>query len=99
MPPLEKSFENLVRIPTGHKGGNFPEMHRVIMNIFPEMHRVIMNIKGWLRGMHHHVEHLQAYLDEYCYRFNRSFMKKGIFENLMLRMVKAEPCYIKNINR
>lgn len=84
--PFEKSFENLVR-PTGRKGGNFPEMHRVIMNL-----------KGWLKGVHHHVEHLQDYLDEYCYRFNRSFMKEGIFENLMLRMVKAEPCYIKSTN-
>ncbi len=76
--PLEKDFDNLLRIPSGKKGGNFPELHRAIMNL-----------KGWLRGMHHHVEHLQDYLDEYCYRFNRSFMKEGIFDNLMLRMVKA----------
>ncbi len=85
--PLAKTFENLVRIPSGKKGGNFPELHRVVMNL-----------KGWLRGMHHHVEHLQDYLDEYCYRFNRSFMKEGIFDNLMARMVNAPPCYIKNIN-
>jgi len=85
--PLAKTFENLVRIPSGKKGSNFPELHRVVMNL-----------KGWLRGMHHHVEHLQDYLDEYCYRFNRSFMKEGIFDNLMARMVNAPPCYIKNIN-
>lgn len=85
--PLERDFENLVRVPSGKKGGNFPELHRVVMNL-----------KGWLRGMHHHVEDLQDYLDEYCYRFNRSFMKEGIFDNLMLRMVKAEPCYIKNLS-
>ncbi|MGB7393852.1 MAG: IS1595 family transposase, partial [Pricia sp.] len=36
--------------------------------------------------------------DEYCYRFNRSFMKEGIFDNLLKRMVNAPPCYIKNIN-
>ncbi len=85
--PLAGTFGNLVRIPSGKKGSNFPELHRAIMNL-----------KGWLRGMHHHVEHLQDYLDEYCYRFNRSFMKEGIFDNLMARMVKAPPCYIKNIN-
>lgn len=85
--PLEKDFEKLVRIPSGRKGGNFPELHRAVMNL-----------KGWLRGMHHHVEDLQDYLDEYCYRFNRSFMKEGIFDNLLKRMVKAPPCYIKNIN-
>lgn len=85
--PLEKEFANLVRMPSGKKGNNFPEMHRVIMNL-----------KGWLRGIHHHVDDLQAYLDEYCYRFNRSFMKEGIFENLMQRMVQAQPCCIKNIS-
>ena len=79
--PLEKDFENLIRIPSGKKGGNFPELHRTIMNL-----------KGWLRGMHHHVNDLQDYLDEYCYRFNRSFMKEGIFDNLVMRMVKCEPC-------
>jgi len=85
--PLTKTFENLVRIPSGKKGSNFPELHRAVMNL-----------KGWLRGMHHHVGDLQDYLDEYCYRFNRSFMKEGIFDNLMARMVNAPPCYIKNIN-
>lgn len=85
--PLEKDFENMVRIPSGKKGSNFPEMHRVIMSL-----------KGWLRGVHHHVWNLQDYLDEYCYRFNRSFMKEGIFDNLMVRMVNTPPCYIKNIN-
>ncbi|UBZ12482.1 IS1595 family transposase [Flagellimonas marinaquae] len=85
--PLAKTFDNLLRIPSGKKGRNFPELHRAVMNL-----------KGWLRGMHHHVEDLQDYLDEYCYRFNRSFMKEGIFDNLMARMVNAPPCYIKNIN-
>ncbi len=85
--PLEKDFDNLLRIPSGKKGQNFPELHRAIMML-----------KGWLRGMHHHVEHLQDYLDEYCYRFNRSFMKEGIFDNLMLRMVNTPPRTIKNIS-
>lgn len=85
--PLEKEFKNLKRIPSGKKGRNFPDMHRVIMTL-----------KSWLRGMHHHVWDLQDYLNEYCYRFNRSFMKAGIFDNLMNRMVNAPPCYIKNIS-
>lgn len=85
--PVAKDFANMVRIPSGKKGGNFPELHRAIMML-----------KAWLRGMHHHVKDLQDYLDEYCYRFNRSFMKEGIFDNLMLRMVKAPPCLIKNIS-
>jgi hypothetical protein len=78
--PLGKDYKNLVQVDSGKKGGNFPDLHRCIMGF-----------KGWLRGMHHHVENLQAYIDEYCYRFNRSNMKDGIFDNLLIRMVKADP--------
>ncbi len=85
--PLNKEFEHMVHLPSGKKGSNFPQLHRVVINL-----------KSWLRGVHHQVEHLQDYLNEYCYRFNRSFMKGQIFDNLIFRMVKAEPCYIKNLN-
>lgn len=85
--PLAKDFENLTQLYSGDKGGNFPELHRVIMNM-----------KSWLRGVHHHVRDLQDYLDEYCYRFNRSFMKENIFDNLMKRMIQTKPCLIKNIS-
>ena len=85
--PLTEDFENLNRIASGEKGSNFPEMHRVIMWL-----------KSWLRGVHHYVNDLQAYLDEYCYRFNRSFMKEGIFDNLMRRMVDHKPCSISKLN-
>lgn len=85
--PLAGEFKNLVQVPSGKKGRNFPELHRAIMNL-----------KGWLRGMHHHVDDLQAYLDEYSYRFNRSFMNGNIFDNLMNRMVNTPPCYIKKLS-
>lgn len=52
--PLAKDFKNLVQVDSGKKGGNFPDLHRCIMGF-----------KGWLRGMHHQVENLQAYIDEY----------------------------------
>jgi hypothetical protein len=79
--PLKTHFTELFQIQSGKKGSNFPDMHRVIMGF-----------KGWLRGMHHSVKHLQAYIDEYAYRLNRSSMKEGIFDNLLKRMVRAEPC-------
>ncbi len=84
--PLAKDFKNLVQVDSGKKGGNFPDLHRCIMGF-----------KGWLRGMHHQVENLQAYIDEYCYRFNRSNMKDGIFDNLLTRMVNTEPFPYKPI--
>ena len=78
--PLLKDFENMKQVKSGKKGNNFPELHRVIMGF-----------KGWLRGMHHKVDNLQAYIDEYTYRFNRNKMKEGIFDNLLLRIIIANP--------
>jgi hypothetical protein len=82
--PLKENFENIKHVKSGSKGKNFPELHRVIMNF-----------KGWLRGVHHHVDDLQEYINEYTYRFNRSFMKENIFDNLMLKMVENKPCTYK----
>lgn len=84
--PLKQDFPNLVQENSGKKGENFKEMHRAIMMF-----------KAWLRGIHHSVKNLQAYVDEYTYRFNRSFMKEKIFENLMAKMVKHEPVSYKII--
>jgi hypothetical protein len=77
---LEKYFKNLKQERSEKKGKNFTEMHRAIMMF-----------KAWLRGMHHSVRNLQAYINEYTYRYNRHSMKDGLFENLMLRMVRSEP--------
>ena len=78
--PLKKDFENIIHVASGKKGENFPDLHRAIMGF-----------KGWLRGMHHHVDYLQSYINEYTYRFNRNFMKTGIFENLINKMMNCKP--------
>ena len=41
--------------------------------ILPRVHRAISNLKSWLQGTHRGVSggHLQVYLDEYTFRFNR----------------------------
>jgi transposase-like protein len=53
------------------------------------MHRFIQQLKGWLRGIHHHVgeKHLQGYLEEYCFRFNRHLFKEAAFDKLIQRMM------------
>ncbi len=81
---LDAHYKNLSMEKSEKKGRNFHELHRTIMMF-----------KAWLRGVHHHVKHLQAYIDEYSFRFNRHNMTTGIFENLMGRMVAAEPYPVK----
>ncbi len=42
--------------------------------LFPSVHRVIALLKRWLVGTHHgrvELKHLQGYLDEFAFRFNR----------------------------
>lgn len=53
----------------------------------PWVHMLISNAKRFLIGTHHGVSkhHLQRYLSEYCYRFNRRFWQGQLFE----RLVKA----------
>lgn len=59
---------------------------------FKVMHRCIQQLKSWIRGIHHSVSkvYLQGYLNEFCYRINRSIHKNTIFDNLILRMVEGE---------
>jgi hypothetical protein len=51
----------------------------------PGVHRVISNLKTWLRGTHHGVgaDHLDAYLDEFVFRFNRRHRPSAGFGTLL----------------
>ncbi len=53
--------------------------------ILPRVHRVFGNLKTWLRGTHHGVshQHLQAYLDEFTFRFNRRRTPMAAFQTLL----------------
>ena len=75
--PLKKEFLKLKQV-ASEDGKNFKELH---------IH--IMNIKGWLRGIHHHCskEHMQNYLDEYHFRYNRRSNMRTIFDMLIRKMV------------
>ena len=51
----------------------------------PLVHLVFSNLKAWLLGTHHGVSHrhLQAYLNEYVFRFNRRFYRTGMFNSVL----------------
>ncbi|MFY0600945.1 MAG: IS1595 family transposase [Cyclobacteriaceae bacterium] len=67
---------------------------------FNEIHTIIQNVKSWLRAIPTHVskEHTQAYLDEFCYRLNRSIHLDSIFDNLIYRMVKHRKVFHNELN-
>lgn len=51
----------------------------------PLIHLVFGNLKTWLNGVHHGVspQHLQAYLNEFTFRFNRRFFPFNAFRSLL----------------
>ena len=68
------------------------EHHRVILmnpkmasHLLPWTHRFISNVKAVLKGPHRGVsaKHLQRYLFEACYRFNRRYWNHQMFDRLL----------------
>ena len=51
----------------------------------PMIHIAFSNLKTWLLGTHHGVshQHLQAYLNEYVFRFNRRFYPMTAFNSVL----------------
>ena len=60
--------------------------------LLPWVHRVISNAKAVIRGSHRGVseKHLQSYLSEICYRFNRRFWERELFDRLIKACVSTE---------
>lgn len=58
---------------------------QVAETFLPIIHLVFSNLKTWLRGTHHGVspQHLQAYLNEFTFRFNRRFYPFNAFRSLL----------------
>src|SRR5450755_256470 len=57
----------------------------VAEEFLPISHLVFANLKTWLIGIHHGVstQHLQAYLNEFTFRFNRRFYPFNAFRSLL----------------
>jgi hypothetical protein len=57
----------------------------VAEDYLPIIHLIFSNLKAWLNGVHHGVspDHLQAYLNEFVFRFNRRFYPFNAFRSLL----------------
>jgi len=60
-------------------------------DVLPKVHIVVANLKMWLRGTYNCLpaKHLQRYLDEFVFRFNRRWNLENIFDKLLVRCVNA----------
>ena len=61
--------------------------------VLPWIHRVFANAKRWALGVYHGLrrEHLQAYLDEFVFRFNRRHTPAAAFGRLLGLAVTLQP--------
>lgn len=78
----------------GFLSANFQHVPRVRSkrddeDTLPKVHILIANLKMWLRGTYNCLpsKHLQHYLDEFIFRFNRRWKLESIFDKLLSRCI------------
>lgn len=86
------SYKALTQLGIDHrprKGGH----GRQAANVLPWAHTVFGNLKTWLRGTFHGVspKHLQRYLDEFSYRFDRRWREGELFGFVLHRVARGQP--------
>ena len=65
--------------------------------VLPWVHRVFANLKTWALGVYHGLrrQHLQSYLDEFVFRFNRRRTRYAAFRSILGIGVAIKPVTYK----
>ena len=77
----------------GHQHDGSPVPSKQAAEELPWVDTAISNAKVFLLGTYHGVshKHLQRYLDEFCYRFNRRSWEKQMTARLLTACLRAKP--------
>lgn len=89
-------YENLAGMGFRHKPVPVNGDHAKTDQHLPMIHIVFGNLDAWLLGTHHGVspKHLQAYLSEFVFRFNRRFWPMAAFASVLgIAAHAAAPTY------
>ena len=67
--------------------------------VLPGIHRLFSNLKTWTLGVYHGLrhKHLNAYLDEFVFRFNRRHTRHAGFASLLAIAMAIKPSTYKEI--
>ena len=78
-------YEPLAAWGYGHEAVAVRGDHVKTDKYLPMIHIAFGNLNAWLLGTHHGVspQHLQAYLNEYVFRFNRRFWPMVAFDSVL----------------
>ena len=73
-------------------GGN-----QLAHNVLPWIHRIFSNLKAWEIGVYHGLKakHLQSYIDEFEFRFNRRRNRRAGLRLLLNLTMKSKPMTYK----
>ena len=101
LPLAEMGFVHDPRVTTNGRGGNSSQIkledgQKAVDIHLPMIHRVFDKFSRVIAGAHQGTvseKHIQLYLDEYCFRFNRKDSKKplAIFQTIVSRAVASAP--------
>ena len=97
-----KSYPLAIADTYGHKPFNIKRSGLHAHEVLPGVHRVASLLKRWLAGTHQSgvsAEHLQAYLDEFTFRFNRRHSRACglLFLRLLEGAVTAPPTTMREL--
>ena len=89
-------YDNLKKLGYQHKVVVIQGDHTKTDQHLPMIHIVFGNLDAWLLGTHHGVspKHLQGYLNEFVFRFNRRFWPLVAFDSVLKIAARVEsPTY------
>jgi len=89
-------YDNLQKLGFQHKALSVRGDHAKTDQHLPMIHIVFGNLDAWLLGTHHGVspKHLQGYLNEFVFRFNRRFWPMVAFNSVLKIAARVEaPTY------
>ena len=85
-----------------HEVPNITRSRKQAHEVMPRVHRVVSLLKRWLLGTHQGAVrplHLDYYLDEFTFRFNRrtSRSRGKLFYRLVQQAVEVDPVYSRDV--
>ena len=81
------SYVKLKGVVSEHRPKVIPK--EKVSEMLPWVHLAISNAKRLLLDVHHDIDpqHLQSYLNEFCYKYNRRYFGEKLFERLLIACV------------
>jgi transposase-like protein len=97
-----ESYKALPKKGYGHQITKLKGRNEMAAELLPRVHRVVSLLKRWLMGTHQGAvspEHLDYYLDEFTFRFNRrtSAHRGKLFYRLLQQAVAVDPAPYKTM--